>query len=256
VGFGTWNIGGAETADRSKDADSLAALRSALALGYTHFDTAEMYAAGHCEELLGRAIREAGADRSSLFITSKVTPDNLTATRLLKACDASLKRLDTEYLDLYLIHWPSRSIPLSDSFAALNQLLRVGRIRHVGVSNFDVELLRAAQALSERPLLTNQVPMSVFDRSYVRNGVMDYCREHGILITAYSPVKHRRLRNDAAVASIASTRGLTPAQIGISWLCCQEGVITIPMSVNPQHQLENLAAGDVVLTPDEIRRLG
>jgi diketogulonate reductase-like aldo/keto reductase len=255
VGFGTWGIGGGETADRRQDTKSLAALRSALALGYTHFDTAELYAAGHCEELLGQAMQEERADRSSLIITSKVKPENLSKKGVLKACDASLSRLDTEYLDLYLIHWPNRSIPLEDTFEGLNQLARLGKIHNVGVSNFDLELLKEAQALSERPLLTNQVPMSLFERSYVRNGVLDYCQAFGIVITAYSPVKRQKLRTDAIVEQIASRRGVSATQVGIAWLCSQPGVITIPMSSNPQHQLENLAAADAVLTPEEMSRL-
>jgi diketogulonate reductase-like aldo/keto reductase len=255
VGFGTWSIGGRETADHSQDARSLEVLGSALAIGYTHFDTAETYAAGHCERLLGRAIRVQGIDRATLFITSKVKPENLAAKDVLKACDGSLKRLDTSYIDLYLVHWPNRSVPLEDPFKALNELRRSAKIRNIGVSNFDLALLKKAKALCETPLLTNQVPMSLFERSYVRNGVLDYCQNNGILLTAYSPVKHARLRKDPVVTKVAATRGLTPSQVGIAWLCSQPCVITIPMSANAQHQRENIAAADVVLTPQEMRAL-
>jgi diketogulonate reductase-like aldo/keto reductase len=252
VGFGTWSIGGRETADRSQDDKALAVLGSALMLGYTHFDTAESYAAGHCEELLGRAIREQQVERSSLFLTSKVKPENLAARRVVAACEGSLKRLGTDYVDLYLIHWPNRSIALEETFRGLNQLAREGRIRQVGVSNFDLDLLKKAQGLSELPLFTNQVPMSLFERSYVTNGVVEYCQRHRILITAYSPLKHRQFASDAGVAQIAAARRISPYQVGLAWLCSQVGVITIPKSADPRHQRENLEAADVVLTPEEM----
>jgi diketogulonate reductase-like aldo/keto reductase len=252
VGFGTWSIGGRETPDLRQDARSLAALRSALMLGYTHFDTAEMYAGGHCEELLGRAMRELRLERSAIFITSKVSAENLGAQQVLKACDASLRRLQTDRIDLYLIHWPNASIPLKATFEGLNRLMRTGKVRHLGVSNFGLGLLKQAEALSDSALLTDQVPMSIFDGSYVSNGVVEYCQSRRILVTAYSPVKHRQVRTDATLAQIAASRGLTPFQVGIAWVCNQPGVITIPMSTNPQHQRDNLDAADTVLTPEEL----
>lgn len=160
-----------------------------------------------------------------------------------------------EYIDLYLIHWPNRSIPLKATFDGLNELRRLGKARHLGVSNFDIELLQQAEALCESPLITNQVPLSIFDRSYVSNGVLEYCRSKGLLVTAYSPLKPRRLRTDATVAKIGASRGMTAFQVGIAWLCSQPGVITIPMSRNLQHQRDNLAAADVVLTAEEMTKL-
>lgn len=252
VGFGTWSIGGRETADRSQDPRALAVFGSALSLGYTHFDTAESYAAGHCEELLGRAIHEHHVDRSSLFLTSKVKPENLAARRVVAACEGSLKRLRTDYIDLYLVHWPNRATRLEDTFMGLNQLAREGKIRHVGVSNFDLDLLKQAQGISDVPLLTNQVPMSLFERSYVKNGVVGYCQKQQILITAYSPLKHRQFSNDPRVGQIAASRRLTSFQVGLAWICSQQGVVTIPMSSDPEHQRENLEAADVILTPEEM----
>ena len=242
IGFGTWKIGGGSYADPSQDERSLAALRSALELGYTHFDTAEIYASGHAEELLGRAIRETGTPREELFITSKVDPSNLHYRDVLEACEKSLRRLGTDYLDLYLIHWPSRGIPLGESFRGLNQLLREKRIRHVGVSNFDVRLLEQARAQSEAPVFTNQVPYSLTDRSYVRNGVLGYCQKNDILLTAYSPVAKGRLRGTPVLQTVAEAHQATIYQIALAWLVSQPRVITIPMSLDPVHQAENLAA--------------
>src|SRR4051812_11779862 len=135
IGFGTWRIGGASTPNPGMDARSLMALRSALELGYTHFDTAEMYAGGHSEELLGQAIRESGIHREKLFIASKVTPSHLRFDDVLRSCEASLRHLGMDYLDLYMIHWPSDAIPLEETFRALNELVHLGKVRHLGVSN-------------------------------------------------------------------------------------------------------------------------
>lgn len=255
VGFGMWSIGGRERPDAQQDSKSLEALRSAISLGYTHFDTAEMYAAGHCEELLGRALRDSKTDRSSVFITTKVSAEHLGAEAVSRSCEASLKRLQTDQIDLYLIHWPNRSIPLSETFKGLNQVQRTGKARHIGVSNFDLGLLKQAEELSESPLVTNQVPLSIFDRSYVIDGTLAYCQARDILVTAYSPLKHRRLRTDPRIAGIAAERGLTPYQIGIAWVCTHPGVITIPMSMDPKHQRDNLVAADVELSADEMAQL-
>lgn len=255
IGFGTWSIGGGMSPDRSKDERSLRALRSALEVGYTHFDTAEMYASGHAEELLGQAVRESGIPREELFIASKVSASHLRYDDLLRSCENSLRNLGMDYLDLYLIHWPSGSIPFNDTFRALNQLIREGRVRHVGVSNFDVRLMKQAQDESEAPIFTNQVPYSLEDRSYVRNGVLDYCQENDILLTAYSPVEEGRLRANPTLQAIADAREATPYQIALAWLVLQPRVITIPMSFNPDHIAENFAAADIELSADEIEQL-
>ena len=255
IGFGTWGIGGGSTPDRSIDPSSLAALHSALELGYTHFDTAEAYAAGHTEELLGQAIRESGVAREDLFITSKVSPEHLRYRDVLRACENSLRRLGMEYLDLYLIHWPMEGMDLPDAFRALNELVRNGRVRHLGVSNFDLPLLQQAVSLAETPLLTDQVPYHLANHSYAENGVLDYCQQNDILLTAYSPVKRLNARSTQAVQEVAKARSATPAQIALAWVTTQPRVITIPKAANPQHQTENLAAGDIELTAGEMEQL-
>jgi diketogulonate reductase-like aldo/keto reductase len=255
IGFGTWSIGGGMSPDRSKDERSLQALRAALEIGYTHFDTAEMYARGHSEELLGQAVRESDVAREDLFITSKVSASHLRYDDVLSACENSLRNLSMDYLDLYLIHWPSSGTPLIDTFRALNQLVHEGRVRHLGVSNFDVKLLEQAQAESEAPIFTNQVPYSLGDRSYIRNGVLEYCQENDILLTAYSPVDEGRLQVNSTVKAIAEAHEATPYQIALAWLVSQPRVITIPMSFDPDHIAENFAAADIELTADEIQQL-
>ena len=252
IGFGTWTIGGEGSPDPTRVTRSLAALRSALELGYTHFDTAEGYAAGHAEELLGRAILSSGLSRSALFITSKVSPEHLGYADVLRSCGNSLRRLVLDYLDLYLIHWPGRGMDLADTFRALNQLVANGKVRHLGVSNFNLKLLKSAVSLSETQLLTDQVSYSLPDRTYVENGVLAYCQENNILLTAYSPVKRRFISDNKSLQELASRRGVTPQQIALAWLVQQPHVITIPMSFDPQHQAENLAAADIVLSEAEL----
>ncbi|MBI3241952.1 MAG: aldo/keto reductase [Chloroflexi bacterium] len=257
IGFGTWKIGGESSPDRARDAWSLAALRSALELGYTHFDTAEMYAAGHAEELLGRVVRESKIERDALFITSKVTPSNLQYDRVLRSCEASLRRLGMDYLDLYLIHWPGAGMRLEETFRALNKLVRDGKVHHLGVSNFDLKLLKQAQALSETPILTDQVPYSLSDRSYVKNGVLAYCQQSNTpcVFTAYSPVEEGNLKVTAVLQAVAKTHQATPYQIALAWVAAQPRVITIPMSANPKHQAENLAAAEIALSSAEMEQL-
>jgi diketogulonate reductase-like aldo/keto reductase len=256
IGFGTWGIGGEASPNPELDDASLTALHAALESGYTHFDTAERYAGGHCEELVGRAIRESGKKREDLFITTKVSPEHLSYDDVLKSCENSLRRLKMDYIDLYLIHWPPRSLSkLDTAFPALNKLVREGRVRHLGVSNFNLKWLKRAQELSETPLLTNQIPYRLPDRSYVANGVIEYCQQNDILVTAYSPVKFRSMRVNKTLNRIAEAHAASPFQIALAWLVMQPRVITIPMSFNPQHIKENFAAAEIELTDGEMSQL-
>lgn len=255
IGFGTWRIGGNESASNSLDARSLAALRSALDIGYTHFDTAEMYASGHSEELIGHAISESKIAREKLFITSKVLPSHLNYKDVMVACENSLKRLKMEYLDLYLIHWPSAGMDLEGAFRALNQLAEEKKVRSLGVSNFNIGLMKKAQALSKTPIAMNQVPCSLSNRACVRNGVLDYCQQNNILLTAYSPVEEGRLRVNKTLEEIAVAHEATAYQIALAWLVQQTQVITIPMSFNAGHQRENFDAAEIELTGAEMEAL-
>ena len=256
IGFGTWKIGGDSYPDPKRDPASLTALGTALEVGYTHFDTAEVYADGHSEELLGRAIRETNTKRENLFITTKVDPAHLQYEQVLQACEKSLRRLNLDYVDLYLIHWPPRSgTQLNEAFRALNQLVKNGKVKHLGVSNFNVKLLKQAQLLSETALLTNQVPYRLPDRTYVENGVLEYCQQNDILLTAYSPVKFRNLPVNMTLQTIAEVHAATSYQIALAWLVVQPRVITIPMSLNPQHIRENFEAAEIELSQTEFETL-
>lgn len=256
IGFGMWKIGGDSYPDPKRDPASLTAVRTALEVGYTHFDTAEVYADGHSEELLGRAIHETNTKRDTLFITTKVDPAHLRYEQVLRSCENSLRRLKMDYVDLYLIHWPPRSgMQLNDAFRGLNQLVKDGRVKHLGVSNFNVKLLKQAQSLSETLLLTNQVPYRLPDRTYVENGVLEYCQQNDILLTAYSPVKFRNLPANKTLQAIAAVHSATSYQIALAWLVAQPRVITIPMSLNPQHIRENFEAAEIELSQAEFETL-
>ncbi|HEX8991938.1 MAG TPA: aldo/keto reductase [Anaerolineales bacterium] len=157
---------------------------------------------------------------------------------------------------LEIIHWPSASTPLAQTFRALNQLVREGRVRHLGVSNFDLALLKAAGGLAETPLLTNQLPYRLGDRAYARNGVLGFCQEHGILLTAYSPLDQGRLRPHKRLLAVAEAHSMTPYQIAlVAWLVAQPRVITIPASRDTVHQRQNLEAAEILLTPHELSQL-
>jgi diketogulonate reductase-like aldo/keto reductase len=255
IGFGTWRIGGDSSPDPSLDSVSLAALHAAIETGYTHFDTAEYYAAGHSEELVGRAIRETKTKREDVFITTKVSPEHLNYNDVLKSCENSLRHLKMDYVDLYLIHWPSIGMKLEDAFRGLNKLVRDGKVKHLGVSNFKLKLLKQSQALSETPIVTNQVPYSLPNHTYVENGVLEYCQQNDILVTAYTPVKFRSVRVNKTLGEIAKAHSATPFQIALAWLVMQPRVITIPMSFNPQHIKENFDAAEIQLSEKEMAQL-
>jgi diketogulonate reductase-like aldo/keto reductase len=258
IGFGTAQLGGLpEFPNRAKTDFYLSALRSAFEIGYTHFDTAERYVRGFAEQLIGRSIRENNIAREKLFITSKVLPGLWSYSKVMRACEGSLRRLGTGYLDLYLIHWPNPFASMKETFRALNQLVREGKIRNIGVSNFNLNQLKRAQGLSETPILTNQVAYNIYFRYFVKGGLLDYCQQNDILLTAYMPVKinRRGIRGNSVIQSIARAHGATPFQIALAWLAAQPRVITIPMSFDPQHLKENFDAADIELTQAEMEQL-
>ena len=255
IGFGTWKIGGGSSPNPAIDPVSLAALHTAIETGYTHFDTAEMYANGHAEELLGQAIRSSQIKREAFFITSKVTPSHLQYDEVLRSCEKSLRRLQMDYVDLYLIHWPSAGMKLADTFRALNKLVHDGKVKHLGVSNFNLKLLKQSQELSETPIITNQVPYSLNDRSYAKNGILEYCQKNDILLTAYSPIEEGNLKTNATLEAIAKAHNATAFQIALAWVISQPRIITIPMSANPKHIRENFEAAEIELSKSEIEQL-
>jgi diketogulonate reductase-like aldo/keto reductase len=252
IGLGTWSFGGGMSPNRSHDREAVATLRFALEIGYTHLDTAEMYGGGHTEELIGQALQ--GLDREQIFLTTKVSASHLRYIDVLASLQSSLNRLRTEYVDLYLIHWASNHIPPAETFRALNEAVNRGLVRRLGVSNFGLRQLQESVTLAETPIATDQVPYSLANRRYAENGVLAFCQEHRILLTAYSPLKDGVLRN-RGVQAVARKHGVTPAQVALYWLVRQPGVITIPLSTSRLHLKENLEAADLDLPPEDLQEL-
>jgi diketogulonate reductase-like aldo/keto reductase len=254
IGYGTWNVGGGMSPDRSQEARALAAIRHAIQIGYTHIDTAEMYAAGYTEELVAKAIRQSGVAREQLLITTKLWTNHLRYQDAIQACENSLRRLETDYIDLYLIHWPGE-VPLRETFRALNELHAQRKILHVGVSNFDLPMLEESRKLCNAPIVTNQVPYSLHTRRYERNDMLAYCQQHDILLTAYTPVEKGRVVQNTTLRGIAEKYDATAIQIALAWLIHQPRVIAIPMSQNPVHIEENLGAADIDLSDADFKML-
>lgn len=252
LGLGTWEIGGTSNPDYSQDEYLVDRLRQIIDMGYVHIDTAEMYGRGHTEELVGKAIQ--GTDRSKLFITTKVWRTNLQYNAVHQALESSLGRLQTDYVDLYLIHWPDGTTPLRETFRALNELCADGKVRNLGVSNFDIPLLKEAMQRSHTPIVTNQVRYNLQNREYVRNGLLHFCQQEGIIVTAYSPLKDGVLHNPV-VQKIAAKHHVTAGQVALAWLLQQPRVITIPKSTNLDHLQDNLESLSLELEHSDIELL-
>jgi diketogulonate reductase-like aldo/keto reductase len=255
LGLGTWGMGGRETPDKTRDSETVTAIRMAVELGLTHLDTAEYYGAGHAEELVGEAIQDL--DRKSLFITSKVLHNHLHHDDLLSSMKASLKRLGVEQVDLYLVHWPNPDVPLKETMAAMEECVEEGYTRLIGVSNFSAQLMEEAQScLRDNKLAVNQVQYSLLDQK-PRMGLLPACRKMGVSLVAYRPLERGAIMqtNNPVMDEIAKTHGKTRVQVALNWLISQEGVLTIPKSTNPVHMMEFMGALGWRLTPEESARL-
>ena len=235
------------------DDRAVQALRLGLELEMRFIDTAEMYASGHSEEVVARAV---GAEREKVFIASKVSGENLSYERVLRSCNSSLARLQTGYIDLYQVHWPNPSIPISETMRAMERLLGEGKIRHIGVSNFSVEQTREAQtALSKADLVSNQVEYSLLDRS-IEEDLLSFATGQHITIIAYSPVGRGQIakgrgRRWEVLEQIAGKYGKTKVQAALNWLIVKEAVVTIPKAASLDHVRENAGAAGWKLTRED-----
>jgi diketogulonate reductase-like aldo/keto reductase len=250
IGQGTWQMH-----DRgARAAQAAAALRLGIQLGLTHIDTAEMYGDGRAEEIVGEAI--ADVPRERLFIVSKVLPQNASYEGTIRACEASLQRLRTDHLDVYLLHWRGR-YPLAETMGAMEALIDGGKIRALGVSNFDVEGLEEARAaLRRHPLACDQVLYHLRERR-IEHRVLPYCRSQHIALVAYSPFgsgdfpsphsSRGRVLEEIARSHRANTR-----QVALAFLTRDEGMFAIPKAELEAHVRENAGAGDLTLSPFDI----
>ncbi len=254
IGLGTWSIGGFESADRSNDKQLIKIVEEAIGMGYKLIDTAEYYASGHTEEIVGEAIKNF--KRDNLFVVSKVWPNHLSKTELPKALSGSLKRLNLDYIDLYLIHWPSTETPLDETIEAMIKVKTEGLVRHIGVSNFDIHLLKKAVKISDNQIVNNQVLFNMEQREPERE-LLPFCIENGITLTAYSPLERTNLSPETKrkLTVVANNHSSSIYQIMLAWLINKERVITIPKSTNIRHLRENLNATNIKLNEDEVQFL-
>ena len=244
LGFGTWDVFGA---------GGRRTMEEALSLGYRHIDTAQMY--GN-EDQVGAAVRSSGIDRSELFITTKIDNGNHGREATLRSTEESLRRLATDYVDLLLIHWPSRSVPMAGTLEAMAALKSEGKVRHLGVSNFTTALLAEAVERCQADLLCNQVEYHPF---LPQRDVRAALGRYGMMLTAYSPLARGRAARDPTLTAIGDKYGKTASQVALRWLIEQDGVAAIPKASNRTHMIENLAALDFALASEDraaIDRLG
>jgi len=249
LGQGTWRMG----EDKSKRPSEVAALRTGIDLGMNLIDTAEMYADGGAERVVGEAI--AGR-RDQVFVVTKFYPQNATRERMAAACDRSLRRLNTEQIDLYLLHWRG-DVPLRETLAGFEDLLEAKKIRYAGVSNFDVddmeELARIKGGLER--IVTNQVLYNL-ERRGIEWDLVPWMRKRRRPIIAYSPVEEGLLTHPhPLVKRVAERHDATPAQVALAWVIRDDGVIAIPKAADPKHVRENRGAADIKLTKRDLDEL-
>ena len=247
LGQGTWKMG----EDRRRRADEVAALRLGIDLGMTVIDTAEMYASGGAEEVTREAVE---GRRDGVFVVSKVLPTNASRGGVMRACEASLKRLGTDRIDLYLLHWRGGT-PLAETVGAFEMLKQQGKILHWGVSNFDTEdMEELAGIASGNAVQTNQVLYNLSSRG-VDFDLLPWSRERGIPVMAYSPVGQGNLTRDRRLLAIAKRHDASAAQIALAWTIRQPGVIAIPKAGSAAHVRDNRDALDIRLSDADLAEL-
>ncbi len=247
LGQGTWYMGD----EPQRRAEEITTLRLGLDLGMSLIDTAEMYGEGASEKLVGEAI--AGR-RDEVFLVSKVLPSNASRSGTIAACERSLRRLGTDRIDLYLLHWRGRT-PFAETIAAFEALQDAGKIRHWGVSNMDVgDMQEIAHASGGDAMATNQVLYNLMRRG-IEYDLLPQAQARGLPLMAYSPIEQGRLTEYPEVEEIADRHGVTPAQIALAWVLRQQGVIAIPKASTLSHVQDNHAALEVKLTEEDLAEL-
>jgi len=242
-GLGTWNYrGGVEP------------LRAGVALGANFIDTAESYGT---EEVVGQAIQ---GNRSAVFLATKLSPRHFRSAHVITSAEASLRRLNTDYIDLYQLHWPNYTVPIDETVGAMEQLVDTGKVRFIGVSNFHVRDLRNAQkAMTRHKIVSNQIRYNLIDRT-IELGLLAYCQQQKITLIAHSPLAtglSKIMARDphGMIAQVAKNRSKSAAQVVLNWCISKPGVVTIPKSNSVEHVQENCAASDFQLSREELQLL-
>lgn len=252
VGQGSWYL------DEAHRHEAVAALQCGIDAGMTHLDTAEMYGSGAAEAVVGKAIR---GRRDEVFLVSKVLPSNASKAGAIKACERSLRKLGTDRLDVYLLHWRG-SVPLEETFEAFEALQQAGKIRAYGVSNFDVSDLEEAWALlGPGKLACNQVLYHLRERA-IEHAIIPWCRAHQVAVVGYSPFGHDDFPDTDSssgsgrtLGAIAERQGATPRQVALAYLTRESGVFAIPKTSRALHAQENAKAMELALTPSDLDQL-
>lgn len=250
IGVGTMGIGGYFTRDTSQDAFYVRILRKSIDAGMTFIDTAELYGEGHAEELIGRAVQGI---RDKVFIASKVAPQNLRYDDVIKSAEGSLRRLRTEYIDLYQIHWPNPAVNLRETLWAMRYLIRKGKVRHVGLCNFLLRELIIAKEMANKmefDIVSTQVEYNLVNRT-IEDDLLPYCQKNGITVIAYSPLDKGNLNRYNELESIARKYNKTVAQLILAWIISHENVNTIVKSESEYHIKDN-ANADFKLQKEDI----
>jgi diketogulonate reductase-like aldo/keto reductase len=261
LGLGTWGFGGFRETDASKDTESIKAIESALEMGYRHIDTAEIYGAGHTEELIAKAIK--GFAREKLLITSKVQNMHLKYDDVLTAAKGTLKRLDTDYVDLYLVHAPNEAVPIKETIKAMNFLVSEGMAKHIGVSNFSLKQFKEAQAVSENKIVAHTVEYNLMIRNEgklsknMESEVLPYCQQNEVIFMAWRPLGKGELMKPGfpLLDEMAAKYGKTHAQIALNWLVSKKNVVTMPKAASVTHLKENFGALEFSLSAADEKRL-
>ncbi len=253
-GLGLWQMGGRWESDTSNDEREVAAIRAALDAGITHVDTAEGYGNGHAEQLLARAIN--GYDRAKLQIATKVAGHNQAYDGLMRALEGSLKRLQTDYIDLYMLHfYPPSGTDVNGTVRALDELVAQGAIKHIGVCNMSPNRFEDIQRRTKNKLVCNQVHYNVQYREAEKRGVLEHAQQNDVMLVAWRPVQKGNLPKSALVNELAAKYGKTPTQIAINWLVSQQNVVTISKTSSLEHLTENLGALDWRMEVRDIERI-
>jgi diketogulonate reductase-like aldo/keto reductase len=238
LGLGTWQLSGEECVE---------AVRDAIELGYRHIDTARAY--GN-EAQVGQGLHDSGVNRDEIFLTTKLWYTELRPIGVHDQVEQSLRELRTEYLDLLLIHWPNRRVPLAETLDAMLEARDAGRVRHLGVANFPSALLQ--EALEQAPLVCNQIEYHPY---LAQPQVLQVVREHGLMATAYSPLAQGAVLRDSVIVDIAEAHDRTPAQVSLRWLLDQPQVAAVPKASSREHRATNLDVFDFELTEEEGGRI-
>lgn len=252
IGIGTMGIGGYFTKDTSKDDFYIDAIRKSIDLGMTFIDTAEVYGDGYSEVLIGNAIKDHYR-REDVFIATKVSPEHLDYDNVIKSAENSCLRLQTDYIDLYQIHWPNPAIPLKETLSGIRYLIHKGKIKYFGMCNFSLQELILVRKLARElkiNIVSNQVEYNLFDR-YIEKDILPYCEKEKITIIAYSPLDKGNISHYHELENIAKKYNKTVAQVILRWLIRNDSVVVIPKATSIEHIKDN-ASSDFIMGPEDI----